>query len=283
MLKRRTIFILFLIAFFAHLALLRFYGIGSATARPIDLDRAAGKRPDQYIEVTPLTPAELAQSSAHQIIEVPPGPDEDPGPDAKYLASRAMRADKETMARPGPSFAGHAGPPVSSQSLFQPGARQKAGPDGEGMTMADRLQQGVSGPVSSEGLMAGTRNFSGAKDFLEGAAYGDVTMASTYKFQYAYFFYQLRDSIRFYWNPDAGLHLVPQGTDDLVTRVRFVLNRDGILAGTEVISSSGFQVVDRAALNAIANATPVFNVPADLLDANGQLSIVCEFRILRRE
>ena len=113
MLKRRTIFILFLIAFFAHLALLRFYGIGSATARPIDLDRAAGKRPDQYIEVTPLTPAELAQSSAHQIIEVPPGPDEDPGPDAKYLASRAMRADKETMARPGPSFAGHAGPPAA--------------------------------------------------------------------------------------------------------------------------------------------------------------------------
>jgi len=281
-LKRRTIFILFVLAFLAHLTVLRFYGLNSAAASPIELDRAAEAK-QQLIEVTPLTPLELAATGARQVIEVPPGPDEEPLPGAKYLASRSMRSEKETMARPGEPFAGHAGPPVSSQSLFKSGSRGKQVPDGEGLTMAERIKPGLTGPISASGLISGARDFSGAKDFLEGAAWGDVTMANTYKFQYAYFFYNLRDSIRFYWNPEPALHLIPQGSDDLVTRVRFVLNQDGLLEGIEILGSSGFSTVDRAAVNAIGNSTPVFKVPEDLLDRNHQLVLVCEFRILRHQ
>ncbi len=263
----RTLYLtcLFLLAFFAQLLLFRIYQFGTASAQTLD------QKPDDYIEVVPIELKDLDQSSAHQIIELPPGPDQQPD-SAKYLSERAMKADRETVAPPGKPIAGHSAAPVSSQNLFQKPPAEDSGD----LTLAEKLKPEIFQP---QGLF---QDQPGSIDFLEGAASGQITLANSYKYQYAYFFNQLKRSIAFYWNPGPSLRLVPATGADLVTKARFVLNQDGLLKDLEVLSSSGFQAVDRAALSAIKNSTPVFSVPKELLDENGQLSIICEFRILTR-
>jgi len=232
--------------------------------------KPALEKQDEYIEVVPVELKDLDLNSARQVIELPPGPDQQPE-FARYLSERAMKAEKETMAPPGKPIAGHSSAPVSSQNLFQ---KPKSQEQGE-IELAEKLKPE---PMGSSNLF---EDKPGSIDFLEGAASGEVTLANAYKFRYAYFFNQLKRSISFYWNPLPALHLVPDSTGDLITTIRFALDQNGLLQDLEVISSSGFQAIDRAALNAIKSATPVFSVPEDLLDQNQQLVIVCEFRLIR--
>lgn len=243
------------------------------------------------LKVQTLTPAEIAELEARQVIEVPPGPEQQPE-HAKYLAERAMKAARDIMARPGASFAGHAAPPVPSQDLFQagssPGSQPSSGEskNGKEAGMRERLKltpieaAELFGNNPGAGYPSPGRGHGGGIDFLAGAAIGDVTIANAYKYKYAGFFNQLKRSIAFYWNPEPALYLVPAASGELATRVRFILRQDGALADMEVLSSSQYQSVDRAALAAIKNATPVFGVPDELLDDNNQVPIICEFRIL---
>jgi len=264
---RRNIYlaILFAVCFLSHLLVLRFYQLGTAMAQTEEPE-------EKYIEVAPVTPEEMKKLSARQVIELPPGPDSPQPRDAKYLSERAMMVEKETMAPPGRPFAGHSSPPVPSRTLFREKDSQEQGE----ISFGEKLKPDF---VASSDLF---NDRPGSVDFLEGALSGEVTLANAFKYQYAYFFNQLKRSIQFYWNPQPALRIIPTPNSDLITNVRFVLNQNGFLQDLEVISSSGFQAIDRAAISAIKNSTPVFSVPQELLDENKQLVINCQFRIMRR-
>jgi len=309
--NRDIMVVFFALSLLAHLMLFRFFNLDTPApgARELSQIQEQGAAPKK-INLTPIDKAQADKLEAHQVIEVPPGPDEQPD-HAKYLAERAMKAAQDIMARPAQAFAGHmaspspaaapahspatpahpASPPVSSSSLFEPNGASgmsslpKPSPDEKGTSAADKLKlkpaeaaslfNNDSGPsVSSRGSGHG-----GGIDFMAGAATGDITVANTYKFQYAGFYNQLKRSIAFYWNPEPALSLLPVNEAELITKVQFIINQDGTLADMEVLTSSEYQSVDRAALSAIKNSTPVFGLPPELLDQNHQLSILCEFRI----
>lgn len=287
--NRDFIAVCFALSLLAHILFLRFFEMDKLALEPRE---SAAEQKQQVIpvkvEVKALDRKQADRLGANQVIEIPPGPDQVPE-HAKYLAERAMRAEKETMAAPGRAFAGRGAPPVSSQNLFQAdssSAGQEAR-DSNSPALLDRLKLKPEEAASlfSDNPGPGSQGPSahgGGIDFLDGAALGDITMANAFKFKYAGFFNELKRSIAFYWNPEPALYLVPQSrtNSELVTRVRLVIDQAGSLADLEVLSSSQYQAVDRAALSAIRNSTPVFNVPEELLDQKHQLSIVCEFRIL---
>jgi TonB family protein len=301
--NRDILVVFFALSLLAHLFLFRFFNLDAPKIDPGQLTQLQKQNAVPVkLNVAPMTQAQADQSDAHQVIEVPPGPDEQPD-HAKYLAERAMKAAQDIMAPPAKAFAGRAAPPsyapphssappVSSQSLFDfsGGSGMASLPEPaqneKGAGAADRLKlkpaeaaslfNGASGAGSSGGSGYG----GGGIDFLAGAASGDITLANTYKFQYAGFFNQLKRSIVFYWNPEPALYLLPVNDAELITKVRFVVNQDGTLADMEVLSSSQYQSVDRAALSAIKNSTPVFGVPSELLDQDHQLGIICDFRLL---
>ena len=283
--------VFFTLSLLAHILFLRFFELDSSELKAQELSQFQKETVIPVkVKVQPIGQKDADQLQAHQVIEVPPGPDQQPD-HAKYLAERAMRAEKETMAPPGKSFAGHAASPVSSHDLFQQNASQGQRSDEEkqlvGQSPASKLE--VT-PVEASDLFSkdpgngyrgrGSYDSGGGIDFLGGAAMGDITIANAYKFKYAKFFNDLKRSIAFYWNPGPALHLLPPVSGDLITKVKFVFNSDGSLADLEVLSSSQFQAVDRSAESAIRSAAPVFNIPQDLLDQNQQLPIICEFRIL---
>ena len=283
--------VFFTLSLLAHILFLRFFELDSLDLKAQELSQFQKETVIPVkVKVQPIDQKQADQLQAHQVIEVPPGPDQEPD-HAKYLAERAMRAEKETMARPGASFAGHGAPPVSSHDLFQQNGSQEQRPETEkqpgGQGLANKLELT---PVEASGLFSkdpggGYRGQSsydsgGGIDFLGGAAMGDITMANAYKFKYARFFNDLKRSIAFYWNPEPALYLLPPMSGDLITKVKFVFNSDGSLADLEVLSSSQFQAVDRAAESAIRSSAPVFNIPQEMLDQNKQLPIICEFRIL---
>jgi len=294
--NRKVIVAFFGLSLLAHVVFVRFCSLDSASVNARELEVAAHREviPVKVWvkEEKPLGAAEAEMRDAHQVIELPPGPDEQPE-HAKYLAERAMTADKETMARPGAPFAGRGSAPVPSRDLFIPEAagseKSGAGQQGRGALAPDRLKLK---PVEAAELFekdagrppaggfGGAGYQGGGIDFLGGAATGEVTVANAYKFKHAAFFNELKRSVAFYWNPQPALWLIPPVNQDLVTLVRFVLNADGSLSEIEVLSSSGYDAVDRAALSAIRNCVPVFGIPEDLLDQNGRLAINFGFVIV---
>jgi len=257
---KKNLFYLFLISLAGHLAVLGSYN-------PIENNRSSPE--PEYLEVLPLEPEDLEKISARQIIELPPGPDQEPE-QAKYLSERAVRAEKEQMAEPGSPQAEKLSPPISPRSLFETKPTEKK------TELIKELKPDLAEVVKF------IPKKPGCVDFLDGAVLGEITFASAYKFKYAQFFNQLKRSIAFYWNPIPALYIIPPTSGDLLTRIRFVLNEKGFLVDQEVIRSSGFKAIDRAGLEAIKNATPIFGLPEELLDQNRQLVLVCEFRILLR-
>jgi TonB family protein len=309
--NRDIMVVFFALSLLAHLMLFRFFNLDAPAASLHELSQLqAQDSAPKKINITPIDKATVDKLEGHQVIEVPPGPDEQPD-HAKYLAERAMKAAQDIMARPAQAFAGHAAPPnqtqaqaqtqtqnsarpsstLSSRSLFDPSSAGSQPLPGQsdkdksekGESPADKLKlkpAEAASLFSNSPTMGGAgHNGGGGIDFMAGAAVGDITMANTYKFQHAAWFNQLKRSIAFYWNPEPALSLLPLNDVELITRVRFVINKDGTLADMEVLDSSQYQSVDRAAETAIKNSTPVFGVPEELLDQDHQLSIICEFRI----
>jgi len=257
---KKNLFYLFLISLAGHLAVLGSYN-------PIENNQSSPE--PEYLEVLPLEPKDLEKVSARQIIELPPGPDQEPE-QAKYLSDRAVRAEKDQMAEPGLPRAGRVSPPIPSQSLFETKSSK------EKTELFKDLKPDLAEVVKF------IPEKPGCVDFLDGAVLGEITFASAYKFKYAQFFNQLKRSIAFYWNPIPALYIIPPTSGDLLTKIRFVLDEKGFLIDQEVILSSGYKAIDRAGLEAIKNATPVFGLPEELLNENRQLVLVCEFRILLR-
>ena len=265
---------LFLVSLLGHLWFFRMFA-------PAVVPEGDEAQPE-YLELVPLTPEELTDLSARQVIELPPGPDQRPDT-ARYLAERAMKVEKEIMAKPGEDFFGHSAPPVSPYDFFQEFSPDKPIYQKQ---VGEKIKPSIDDvffyqDYAQPGFDLRAHIFGGI-DFLDGAMIGEITLANAYKFKYADFFNQLKRSIAFYWNPGPGLRLIPAPRSDLVSRVRMVLNENGSLADVEVVSSSGFASIDRAGVNAIKSSAPVFNVPKELLDSNQQLVIICEFRIMLR-
>jgi len=293
--NKDILIVFFALSLLAHIVFFKFFKMDSTDLNAAELSQIQEHNKKVIpvkIAVEPIAKVAADKLDAHQVIELPPGPDEQPD-HAKYLAERAMKAEREVMARPGGNFAGHNSPPVSNQELFQSKPEPTDSQNGsepqneKGTGMAEKFKllpkeaaELFSRSPESVGNGIPGHGNGGGIDFLSGAASGDITFANAYKFKYAGFFNQLKRSISFYWNPQPALYLLPVKSNELITTVRFIYNQDGTLADTEILSSSQYEAVDRAALSAIKNSSPVFNLPQELLDQNHQLALTCEFRIL---
>lgn len=63
-------------------------------------------------------------------------------------------------------------------------------------------------------------------------------------------------------------------------KVRFTITTDGKVTGVQVVKSSGHQLLDRAALDTVTNASPLPRVPRDLFKGALQMEIVLAFELM---
>lgn len=101
---------------------------------------------------------------------------------------------------------------------------------------------------------------------------GKEVSLNTTEFKYVSYFSKLKRKIKMVWKyPETARVKGLQGTLTL----RFTLNGDGSLRDVKVVQSSGYQILDEGAVEAVKKAAPFYSIPGVLGD---NLVIVADFQ-----
>jgi len=123
-----------------------------------------------------------------------------------------------------------------------------------------------------------------SNDYLKDVKKGDKTELNTKKFIYAAYFNKIKRAISKHWTPgfvlminDPKHHIY--GKKNRFTKLKVMVSRNGSISKISVITSSGFDALDREAINAFKMAAPFQNPPEVLLNEDKELEIKFGFMV----
>lgn len=295
-------------ALLLHVALL---AVMSPALRRV-VEGSADVEPLARIAVVPDTETE----SAVQVVSLPP-PEDERVPETASFADRFARSverqtvnrDDVLVARAAPdrsveaAAAGAApsrpaavlvpasrtlgGAPSSVQTpgalapaAAEPGPREaepgQTGADAEAAARRPLLALGEFNAMNPAAAPAVRRN-----DHLE-LDEGDRTLLNSYRSSYWSFFNRVQNQVAAEWEPNAVLRMNDPngeryGAQDRYTLLSVTLNADGTLRHALVRRSSSLDFLDAEAVRAMEAAAPFANVPAGLVNEQGQATFTFGF------
>ncbi len=89
-------------------------------------------------------------------------------------------------------------------------------------------------------------------------------------FEYPFYIRQMADRIGMNWNPTHAAPTSPV--------VHFVIQKDGTITDTRIITSSGLPWIDRAAQRAVMESSPLPPLPAEYVGPHLGIQVVFEFQ-----
>lgn len=126
---------------------------------------------------------------------------------------------------------------------------------------------------------------SASDDYLKDVKTGMQTLLSTREFVYFSYYQRIKDQIRQYWEPGVrekvkiiyrqGRTIASQ--KDRMTQLMITLDAQGGLVKIDVLSSSGVQQLDDAAVEAFKAAAPFPNPPGGMVESDGTIKIRWDF------
>ena len=145
-------------------------------------------------------------------------------------------------------------------------------------------------PIEAENSQVAQGGGSGASttdDRLKDIDIGSQTVLSTREFVYFSYYNRIKDKLRQFWEPkikEKISHILRQGrhiasSTDHTTRIVIVLDRKGSLQHVQVMSGSGVEDLDDAAVEAFRAAAPFPNPPKGIIDPDGTVKINWDFVI----
>lgn len=122
-------------------------------------------------------------------------------------------------------------------------------------------------------------------DYLKDVNTGLQTLLSTREFVYYTYYSRIKDAIRQHWEPNVREKvkvIYRQGRNiasakDRVTQVLVTLNSLGELMRVEVLTQSGVEALDAAAVEAFRAASPFPNPPKGMVERDGTIKIRWDF------
>src|SRR5262249_31648839 len=141
-------------------------------------------------------------------------------------------------------------------------------------------------PVTKTNDEAGEKgNPSQSDDYLKDVQTGMQTLLSTREFVYYTYYARIKESLRQHWEPTVREKvkiIYRQGrtiasAKDRVTQVLVTLNSQGELIRVEVLSQSGVEALDAAAVEAFKEAAPFPNPPKGMVEPDGTIKIRWDF------
>jgi len=122
-------------------------------------------------------------------------------------------------------------------------------------------------------------------DYLKDVNTGMQTLLSTREFVYYSYYARIKEAIRQHWEPNVREKvkiIYRQGRSiasakDRVTQVLVTLNANGDLLKVEVLTQSGVEQLDSAAVEAFKAAAPFPNPPKGMVEADGTIKIRWDF------
>lgn len=153
-------------------------------------------------------------------------------------------------------------------------------PDLEALKPKFALMPGPKGPqLDSVGTPAQT------DDYLKDLKPGMQTLLSTREFVYYAYYARIKEALRQHWEPTVrekvkiiyrtGRNIA--SSKDRITQVMVTLNAKGELVRVDVLSASGVEALDSAAVEAFQNASPFPNPPKGMVEQDGTVKIRWDF------
>jgi TonB family protein len=252
------------------------------------LSRQAAIAPEPkltWIELQPEVTKHLEQKNAEvrrQIVQTDPGEKVEKAPDQALLGEQNQRVDRQSVSRERQIQMGRT----------QQASRSKATAKQE---LADLMKEkplarfgvpimpspSVQAPQADQWAEQGKS----AQDYVKGIRESDRTLLNTKEFVFYGYFQRIRERLDRAWVPILRERLVRYyrtgrqlaADMDHTTRVLVVLNPGGEIVKVRVMSESGVQDLDDAAVKAFNAAGPFPNPPRGITNANGEIEIPWEF------
>jgi TonB family protein len=122
-------------------------------------------------------------------------------------------------------------------------------------------------------------------DYVKNVDQGLETLLNTKEFKYYTYFNRIRRQLSQHWEPnvrDRLSKMFRQGRSiasdvDKVTKLLITLNAEGQLVKVQILSDSGVNDLDEAAVDAFRSAAPFPNPPMGIVDADGTVKIRWDF------
>lgn len=270
----------------------------------------------QDVSIELLTPTEMAELkkevprenktevAAKNIVEQTESINEELNESAKYLAAKNQKVEKETKALQRGQFVNGG---LKAQIQKATGAKQAAKEQtpSTNVPLAKSLfekydpsqvalRQAATAPAqmgdngqAPQAQMAGTQNQpSQNDDYLKDVDPGLQTLLNTREFKYHSYYSRIRRQLEFHWEGQVRSQLTkyfktnrrPASlNEDKITTVILELNSAGLLVKLNLMTSSGLQELDSAAIEALRAAAPFPNPPQGLIEEDGTVKIRWDF------
>lgn len=249
----------------------------------------------EKIEITILPEVPPDNLKKMQVVELDQKPLNDETPeDTKYLAQHNQRVVKETKAANSGKFTNAAKPgqqappkeastPQRAAEKAKPQAQKSAGTLPMLKDLAPQFNREPKPYEEHNNAQAGQE--SQTSDHLKDVQQDLQTLLNAREFKYATYYHRIRDQIRQYWEPsirEKVKKIFSQGrtlasTQDRITRVMVILDKQGNLMKVKILGQSGVQDFDDAATEAFRAAEPFPNPPDGMIEEDGTIKIMWDF------
>ncbi|MBX7230590.1 MAG: energy transducer TonB [Bdellovibrionales bacterium] len=126
---------------------------------------------------------------------------------------------------------------------------------------------------------------SATDDYLKDLSLGPQTLLSTREYIYYSYYNRIKEKIKLHWETQVKEKIsivfrhgrTIASNKDHITQVVIVLNKEGRLIRVEILSPSGVQDLDQAAIDAFQSAEPFPNPPKGLVEKDGLIRIRWDF------
>jgi len=290
-----------LLSLFTHLALFMIFSLVPAYKAPLKPEQVEVeyRQADELIPpVEDNTPGrkKVAHKLQDQIVEQQKQLNDETPEDSRFLSAFNQKVVKQTRAERNAAFNNTAqgGQPdegfkdgekdqeVMVEKVERNKRQKEAGelPELKDLAPKYALTPGPKAPAMDE-----NGNPSATDDHLKDVQSGLQTLLSTREFVYYAYYARIKDSLRQHWEPNVREKvkiIYRQGRNiasaqDRVTQVMVTLNKNGELVKVEVLTQSGVEALDGAAVEAFRQAAPFPNPPKGMVESDGTVKIRWDF------
>lgn len=293
-LRRRRDFNFLLLSLAVHLFTVGFFSVYQLTNPP----------PAPKIEVEYMTTEEIAEKKARtkalaealrdQVVEQQKQINDEKDEDSRFLSAFDQKVIKQTRAERAGQFKNTAkgGQPdegrkdgdktkrVHDEKAHHAKREKGELPDLKDLTPKFALTPGPKAKVNDD-----QGDPSATDDYIKDVETGLQTLLSTREFVYYSYYSRIKEALRQHWEPNVrekvkiiyrkGRSIA--SAKDRVTQVLVVLNAAGDLIRVEVITRSGVEALDAAAVEAFREAAPFPNPPRGMVEKDGTIKIRWDF------
>ena len=290
-----------LLSVFTHLSLLLVFTIVPAMQQPPKTEEVQV----EYLpadELTPPTEApsaekmKIAKKMMDQIVEQQKQLNDEVPVDSRFLSAFNQKVVKQTRADRNDKFNNTAqggqpdegvkeGEKDSEARVDKPERNKRNREAGELPDLKDLMPKFSLTPGPKAPKMDENGNPSATDDHLKDVQSGLQTLLSTREFVYYAYYARIKDALRQHWEPNVREKvkiIYRQGrtiasAQDRVTQVMVTLNKQGELIKVEVLTQSGVESLDGAAVEAFREAAPFPNPPKGMVESDGTVKIRWDF------